>query len=62
MKDRFVQWAKENGHSLAWVVLLLISFFYYVSLMLSGWSLRTTASDWQTGNLPGIGVSLAWAI
>jgi len=36
MKDRFVQWAKENGHSLAWIVLLLISFFYYVSLMLSG--------------------------
>ena len=36
MKDRLVQWAKENGHALAWCVLLLISFFYYVSLMLSG--------------------------
>jgi hypothetical protein len=36
MKDRFVRWAKENGHALAWVLLLLISFVYYVSLMLGG--------------------------
>jgi len=36
MKDRFVKWAKENGHALAWGAVLLVSFLYYVSLMTSG--------------------------
>jgi hypothetical protein len=36
MKDRFIKWLKENGHALAWGVVILVSFLYYVSLMRGG--------------------------
>ncbi|SVD11506.1 uncharacterized protein METZ01_LOCUS364360 [marine metagenome] len=36
MQDRFIKWVKENGHALAWCVVILVSFLYYVSLMRGG--------------------------
>ena len=30
MQDRFIKWVKGNGHALAWCVVILVSFLYYV--------------------------------